>query len=160
MERGGIRLLWKLALIVVVGVVVLAACGGVGAPAGPKIKVENVWARPSRMGMGAMQGKTTSAAYMTIVNEGREADRLVGVMSDVAQSVELHQTVKEGDVMRMQPVEGGIEIPAGGKVELKPGGYHVMLIGLNRELKPGDRFSLVLEFEKSGRQTIQVEVKE
>ncbi len=160
MGTGSLGRLWRLAFFALIGMVVLAACTGLGTPAGPKIKVENAWARPSRMGMGAMQGKTTSAAYLTIINEGGEADRLVGVMSDVAEHVELHQTVKEGDVMRMQPVEGGIEIPAKGKVELKPGSYHIMLIGLTRELKPGDRFSLVLEFQKSGRQTIQVEVKE
>jgi len=64
----------------------------------------------------------------------------------VVENVEIHQSIMEGDVMRMQPVEGGIEIPAKGQVELKPGGYHIMLINLKRELKPGDRITVVLEF--------------
>lgn len=148
---------WAFMLVLgIIAVLVLAGCAGTRS-AGPQIEVKNVWARPTRAGMG---GKVTSAAYMVITNKGSEADRLVGAMSDVAEAVEVHQTIKEGDVMRMQPVEGGLEIPAGGSVELKPGGYHIMLIGVKRELKPGDRFSLVLEFQKSGRKVIQVEVKE
>jgi len=110
------------------------------------------------MGQGAMGA--TSAIYMTVVNKGRESDRLVSASSDVAKHVELHQSIREGDVMRMQPVEGGIEVPAKGKVELKPGGYHIMLIDLTRELKPGDRFTVTLTFEKSGTRTLEVEVKE
>lgn len=140
----------------VILVLIVAACAP-SQPAGPKIVIENVWARPTRAGMGS---KVTSAAYMIIKNEGNEADRLVGVMSDVAEHVEIHQSVMEGNVMKMRPVEGGLEIPAKGQVELKPGGYHVMLIGVKQPLKPGDRFTLILEFEKSGKKTLQVEVKE
>lgn len=148
---------WALMFVLgIMAVLVLNGCGGARS-AGPQIEVKNVWARPTRVGMG---GKVTSAAYMIIANKGDETDRLVGIMSDVAEAAEIHQTIREGDVMRMQPVTGGLEIPAGGSVELKPGGYHIMLIGVKRELKPGDRFSLVLEFQKSGRKTIQVEVKE
>ena len=155
-----------IALLAVLGVV-LAGCSLAG-PAGPQIEIENVWARPSRVGMSMGQGQSmgqgamgaTSAIYMTIVNKGRESDRLIGVSSDVAKHVELHQSIREGDVMRMQPVEGGIEIPAKGKVELKPGGYHIMLIDLTRELKPGDRFTVTLTFEKSGSRTLEAEVKE
>ena len=145
---------------------ILVACN-LGGPAGPKIEIENVWARPSRIGMNMGQGQSmgqgamgaTSAIYMTVVNKGRESDRLVSASSDVAKHVELHQSIREGDVMRMQPVEGGIEVPAKGKVELKPGGYHIMLIDLTRELKPGDRFTVTLTFEKSGTRTLEVEVK-
>jgi len=148
----------------------LAACN-LSRPSGPQIKVQNVWARPSRISVttgnnNAMgQGKNaamgaTSAVYMTLVNRGNQSDRLVGVKSDIASHVELHQTIMKNNVMHMQPVEGGLEIPAGGQVQLKPGSYHIMLINLKRELKPGDRFSVVLEFEKSGRKTIQVDVKE
>ncbi len=140
----------------VILVLIVAACAP-SQSASPKIVIENVWARPTRSGMG---GKVTSAAYMIIKNEGNEPDRLVGAMSDVAEHVEIHQSIMEGNVMKMRPVEGGLEIPAKGQVELKPGGYHVMLIGVKQPLKPGDRFTLILEFEKSGKKTLQVEVKE
>ncbi len=160
---------WSVVVVLVIVALVLGACA-LGGPSGPQIKVENAWARPSRVGMGNMGGgemgqgnmggMTTSAVFMTIINEGKEPDRLVGVKSDAAENVEIHQSIMEGDVMRMQPVEGGIEIPAKGQVELKPGGYHIMLINLKRELKPGDRITVVLEFEKSGQKTLQVEVKE
>ncbi len=151
--------LFNVGYVIVVGVVlalVVVACAP-SQPAGPKIVVEEVWARPTRAGMG---GKVTSAAYMVIKNEGSDPDRLVGAMSDIAEAVEIHQTVMEGDVMKMRQVEGGLEIPAKGEVRLKPGGYHIMLIGVKQQLKPGDRFTLILEFEKSGKKTLQVEVKE
>ncbi len=158
---------WIIIGLISLLVIFLGGCSLLG-PATPQIEIQNVWARPSRVGMGMGKSNNmgqagmgaTSAVYMTIVNKGREADRLIGASSDVAKHVELHQSIREGDVMRMQPVEGGIEVPAKGKVELKPGGYHVMLIDLNRELKPGDHFSVTLTFEKSGTKTLDVEVKE
>ena len=62
--------------------------------------------------------------------------------------------------MRMQAVQGGIEVPAGGQVELKPGGYHVMLIGLTRDLTDGEKFPLTLQFEKGGEVTVEAEVRQ
>lgn len=110
---------------------------------------------------GAMGGDApiTSAVYMVIVNEGQAADDLVGASSDVAATVETHETTIVNDVMRMQPVKG-IPVPAAGKVELKPGGYHVMLIGVMRELKQGDRFTLKLHFQKSGDLIVSPEVRQ
>jgi len=167
----------------------LVACGA-QAPAGPKIRVEDAWSRPaSAMAMeeataGEMHmheesgGEThmheestggemhmhgmgsTGVVYLTLINEGREADRLISAASDVAETVEFHETKMEGDVMKMQPLPEGIEVPAGGQVELKPGGYHIMLINLKRDLKVGDRFTVTLEFEKSGTLNVEVEVRE
>jgi copper(I)-binding protein len=96
---------------------------------------------------------------MTLVNQGGEADRLVAAQTEVAQVVELHESKLEGDVMKMQPVEGGIPVPAKGEVELKPGGLHVMLIGLKQSLNEGDRFLVTLEFEKSGPLQVEAEVR-
>jgi copper(I)-binding protein len=101
----------------------------------------------------------TSAVFMVIRNEGRDPDRLVAAATEVAQVVELHQTKMEGGVMRMNQVPA-IEVPAGGRVELKPGDYHVMLIGVRRELKLGDRFPVRLQFEKSGSLTVEAEVRQ
>ncbi len=93
-----------------------------------------------------------SAAYMVLVNNG-PADAIVKAESDVAKSVELHNVIMENNVMQMRQVEA-IEVPANGQVELKPGGYHVMLIGLNRDLKEGEEVLIKLT-TRSG-QTIEV----
>jgi len=78
----------------------------------------------------------------------------------VSNAVEIHETKMEGDVMRMAQVEGGIEVPAGGQVELKPGGYHVMLIGLTRDLAVGDTFPVTLEFASGNTLAVEAEVRQ
>lgn len=115
----------------------------------PTIQVEQAWARAS-----AGQART-GAAYMTLVNHGQAADRLVKVASMVAEKTELHSHVMDGDVMRMRPI-AAVEVNPGEPSVLKPGGLHVMLIGLKAPLKAGGSFMLDLTFEKAG--TIQVKV--
>ena len=131
---------------------VLVACG-VQAPAGPSIQASEVWSRPAAVG-------STGVVYLTLTNEGRQPDRLIGAKSDVAQAVELHRTTMEGGVMKMQPIAGGVEVPARSRVIFEPGGAHIMLIGLKRDLKAGDRFSVALDFEKTGTLTAESEVRE
>ena len=99
-------------------------------------------------GMHGMAGEgATSAVYVTIDNTGSQADALVvGRRATAAQTVELHEVKNDGGMMKMRPVQK-IPLPAGGKVELKPGGYHVMLIGLTRDLKPGETVPVTLVFE-------------
>ncbi|MFN3374522.1 MAG: copper chaperone PCu(A)C [Chloroflexus sp.] len=94
-----------------------------------------------------------SAAYMVLENKGSTADAIVKAESDVAKTVELHNVIMENNVMQMRPVEA-IEVPANGQVELKPGGFHVMLIGLTRDLKEGEEVLIKLT-TRSG-QTIEV----
>lgn len=96
----------------------------------------------------------TSAAYMEITNSGSTADALIKAESDVADSVELHTMTMEGDVMKMTPVEK-VDIPANGSATLKPGSFHIMLIGLRHDLKEGEAVTLTLTFQNAG--TIQVE---
>lgn len=148
----------------------VAACSPTPAAspaAGQGISGQNVWARPAKMMAGdaaqgnAMQhGGATSAVYMTLSNPSAASDRLVSAKTDVAHSVEIHETRMEGDVMRMQQVEGGIETPAGGQVELKPGGLHIMLIGLTRDLAVGDTFPVTLEFASGATLTVEAEVRQ
>jgi len=114
--------------------------------------VRNVWARP------ATQSDGLSAVYMVIENTGDQPDRLLHAHSDVAQTIELHEAKMENGVMKMQPVEG-IDVPAHGSVELKPGGLHVMLIGLTRDLNPGDTVELELHFEQAGHVAVQAVVQ-
>ncbi len=126
--------------------------GAAVASTAASLKVEHPWARPAPRG-------GNSAVYMEIHNAQAEADRLVAAGTDVAGAVELHETRMEGGMHRMQPV-AFIEVPARGKVELKPGGLHVMLLRLNTPLRVGDRFPLILRFERAGRLTVEVEVRE
>ncbi|HHB91060.1 MAG TPA: copper chaperone PCu(A)C [Anaerolineae bacterium] len=132
--------------------VTLAACGG---SKGPQIEIKDPWARPSP------KMATSGAAYMIIENKGNEDDVLIGVEGDVSDAVEIHEmTIDENNVMRMRPVEGQrLVIPAKSKVELKPGGYHIMLIGLKHQLKEGEVIDLTLKFEKSGEIKVQAPVK-
>jgi periplasmic copper chaperone A len=152
------------ALVVVLLMGMLAACG---APSGPNIRAKDVWARPAvaMMDSGQSSGEGmgtagTGAIFMRLVNEGKEPDRLVGGKTDAAKALEVHETVMEGDVMKMQMLANGLEVPAQGNVLLKPGSYHIMLIGLQRDLKVGDKVTVVLQFEKSGTMTVEAEVRE
>lgn len=99
-----------------------------------------------------------TAAYVMIANGGAEADRLVAASAPDFEAAELHTVIKDGDVMKMQPVEA-IEIPAGGMVELAPGGYHIMLFGAKKMFMPGDMMPLVLTFEKAGEAAVEAVVK-
>lgn len=109
------------------------------------------------MGMGV--GGAMSAIYMTIHNTGSEADRLIKAQSDAAQVVEIHTMEEKDGVMTMHPVDG-IDVPANGDAELKPGGFHVMLIGLTRDLTIGEQVTVTLTFEKAGDVTLQADVRE
>jgi copper(I)-binding protein len=103
-------------------------------------------------------GQPTGGGYLTLDNQGKMADRLLSASAAVSRSVELHSMAMEGDVMRMRQVDG-IDLPAGQKVELKPGGLHIMFIGLNAPLKAGNKFPMTLKFEKAGEVTVQVNIE-
>jgi copper(I)-binding protein len=94
---------------------------------------------------------------MTLMNQAASADRLVAVTTEAAANAELHQSVEENGVARMLPVDS-LEIPAGGSVELKPGGYHIMLMGLKAPLKKGDVLMLQLKFEHAGMVEVMADV--
>jgi len=151
-------------LIIVLAILTLVAaqCGGTSveaeqeapaeegtAVAAPDIKIMEPFARASI---------PNGAVYMHLVNEGGTADRLVTIETDVAEAAELHETrMDENDIMRMGPVDA-VDVPARGSAVLEPGGMHIMLMGLQKELATGDTFELMLNFEQSGPQTIEVEV--
>jgi copper(I)-binding protein len=114
------------------------------------VAVTDAWAR-------ATPGKAENgAAYLTLASP--LADRLTGLSTPVAGKAELHTMTMEGEVMRMRPL-AGIDLPAGQKVALKPGGTHVMLIGLKQQLRPGQSFPLTLHFMKAGTEEITVVVE-
>src|SRR5207302_11463713 len=101
---------------------------------------------------------TTGVAYLTIVNTGTADDRLIAAATPVAEKAEPHSTVTENGVMKMRPVQA-VDVKAGGKAELKPGGLHLMLTGLKAPLKEGGTFPLTLTFEKAGAIETMVKIE-
>jgi periplasmic copper chaperone A len=118
-----------------------------------KITVEQPWARATPA------GAKTGAAYMTLANKTNTADRLTGASSDVAAKVQIHEMKVVNGVMQMRELTGGLAIPAGGSVTLKPGAYHVMLIGLKKPLVAGQSIPLTLTFAKAGTISVTVPVE-
>ena len=137
-------------LLLGIVVAVLAGCAGPTGTSKPAIK--NAWGRPGSAGQNG-------AIYFMIDNSGGAADQLVGAASPVAKTVELHRSMMEGDMMKMVP-QPVVEIPAGKSVEFKPGDYHVMLVGLTRDLKFGENFEFTLKFAKAGEITLTAKVSE
>jgi copper(I)-binding protein len=141
--------LWLvLAVVLVLGV----AASGCGAPAGdataPALEV-----REPR----AVLLPASGAVYFTVVNRGDRSDRLLRVETAAARQAETHESVVENDVMRMVPHPDGFEVPARGKLELKPGGKHVMLVE-PRPADAGGKIRLTLRFERAGAVEVQAPV--
>lgn len=107
----------------------------------------------STMHVGAV-----SAAYMVLENAGA-ADTLISAATDAAGVVEIHTVIMEDDVMRMRPVEGGIEIPKDGRITLEPGGFHIMLMDLQEDLIEGDSLSITLLFESGKTIDVDAEIR-
>jgi copper(I)-binding protein len=99
------------------------------------------------------------AVFMKIENQGQAEDKLLSASSDVAAMVEIHEHVMEGDVAKMRPVDS-IVLPAQSTTELKPSGYHIMLMGLKEPLVEYGTFHLTLTFEKAGSIEVEVQVEE
>jgi hypothetical protein len=109
------------------------------------LKISAPWARATP------KGASVGGGYMKITNTGTATDRLIGGSTGVASHFEVHEMSMDNGVMKMRPVTGGLEIKPGQTVELKPGGYHVMLMGLKEQLVQGQHFKATLEFAKAGK---------
>lgn len=108
------------------------------------LKIEQPWTRATPPGAKA------GAGFLKITNTGDTADRLIAADSPIAQETEIHTMTVIDGVMKMRPLADGIEIPAGGTIELKPGGYHLMFIGLNEPIAEGEPVTADLAFDKAG----------
>ncbi|MBI5945959.1 MAG: copper chaperone PCu(A)C [Chloroflexi bacterium] len=139
----------------VFGVLVISMLGGCAPAAAPTITVENGWGRPS------MDMPTAGGIFMMIKNSGDAGDKLLSGSSPACGSIELHETVMKSDgTMGMNLMDKPLDVAAGGEVELKPGGLHVMCIMKKDDMfKPGATIDLTLVFEKSGEITIPVEIR-
>ncbi len=115
------------------------------------ITVSKAWSRAST---GA---KRPGGSFLTIVNNGSAADRLIAAETPAAGKSELHNHIMEDGMMKMRHVMA-VDIPAGGMTMLKPGSFHVMMFDLKDLLKEGDMFPMTLTFEKAGKATVMVHV--
>ncbi len=118
-----------------------------------KLKIQNAWVRPAARG-------ANSALYFVLQNNGSKPDTLIGAESKLADIVEVHESYKrDNDRMGMREVKL-VAIAANSKVELKPGGFHVMLLGVMKDLKIGDSFEAVLQFKYAGKIKVIAEVRD
>jgi copper(I)-binding protein len=138
--------------LLAVGALLWAAGTVAGETRSPAIDVHHPWARPT------VSGQQAGGGFLRIDNRTGVADRLLSARSPAAERVELHAMSMDGDVMRMRQIDG-IDLPPGQSVELKPGGLHLMFMGLKQPLKAGARFSLTLRFEKAGEVPVTVQVE-
>ncbi|CAM5221631.1 hypothetical protein ARD30_08045 [Bosea thiooxidans] len=118
--------------------------------AGP-LKIGHPWSRATPA------GAKVGGGYLSIENTGAVADRLVSVSVPFAARSEIHEMAVKDGVMTMRPMEQGVEVPAGAKVEFKPGGYHIMFMELKQQLNQGEMMKGTLTFEKAG--SVDVEFK-
>ncbi len=132
-------------------IAIVVAVWAVASPAlaEESVRVFDAWARATIL------ASRPGAAYLTI--ESAAEDRLLGVTTPVAGHVMIHAVEKDGDVSRMKHIET-LELPAGQRVTLAPGGMHLMLMGLQGKLSEGTAFPMTLNFEKAGEITVDVSV--
>lgn len=117
------------------------------------IEITRPWTRATP------SGATVAGGYLRIRNGGSAPDRLVGGSLPVAKGFEVHSMTMEGGVMRMRQLADGLEIKPGETVELRPGGVHLMFLGLARPLKRGERLKGTLRFEKAGAVEVEFGVE-
>lgn len=117
------------------------------------ITIERPWARASA------PGQTVGGGFMTILHQGATEDRLVSATTPIARDVQIHTMNMDGGVMRMRPVEGGLAIPAGGRVVLQPGGLHLMFMELSAPLVAGSSFPVTLRFANAGDIKVEFNVE-
>ena len=132
----------------------LAIAAALAEAAGPAVRVDGAWSRRAPK----LDGSGNGAVYGTLVNPGASPDALIAAKSDVAGIVEVHETYAESGMSMMRAIER-IPVPAGGQVGLAPGGYHVMLLNLKRDLRPGEAFAVTFVFERAGPVAVSAQVR-
>lgn len=118
-----------------------------------EIEVKKPWSRP----LPAVS--VNGAAYMTLMNSGKATDKLISISTRAAREAELHKHISEGGMVKMRPV-GAIAVTPGEPLVMRPGGLHIMLIGLTEPLVEGQSFPLTLTFERAGSIAVEVMIFE
>jgi periplasmic copper chaperone A len=117
------------------------------------LEIKHPWSRATP------KGATVAGGYLSIVNSGSAPDRLIGGSVEGAGKFEVHEMSMDGGVMKMRPLPKGLEIRPGQTVELKPGSYHLMFIGLKQPLEQGKSLKGTLVFEKAGKIAVEYAVE-
>jgi copper(I)-binding protein len=117
------------------------------------IEIDDLWVRATAPGQKAGGG------YMEIENEGKAPDQLIGIKSDAAESVSMHQTVTANGISTMREVDGGLAVPANGELKFAPGGYHIMFMKLKAPFKEGMEIPATLTFRDAGEVQVKFKVK-
>ena len=134
--------------------VLLAASTSLAVPAWaqtPTVQVDHAWARATSA------SQKVGGVFLTLTDTAAP-DHLVSASSPIADEVQVHETIDDEGVMKMRPVHS-LALPTGMAVTLKPGGYHIMALGLKQQLVPGNSFPITLNFEKSAPVTVNVMVE-
>ena len=118
------------------------------------LKIQHPWTRATP------KGATVAGGYMVIQNAGKSDDRLIAASVQGARQTDIHEMKMENGVMSMRPISKGIVIPAGETVSLKPGSYHLMMLGLKAPFLQGDYIKGRLTFEKAGTVEVEFAVEE
>jgi copper(I)-binding protein len=108
------------------------------------LQISAPWARATP------KGAAVGGGYLKITNTGTAPDRLVGGTTLISGRLEVHEMSMSGNTMKMRQLTNGLEIKPGATVELKPGGVHIMFVGLKQQLQQGQHFKATLQFEKAG----------
>ncbi len=122
-------------------------------PANAGIRVENAWARATPPGMDR------GAGYMTLYNTGNDPRVLTGARAADAERIELHESRELNGQMRMEALTGGVTIEPGERVELRPMGIHLMIMGLENRLAVDDAFPLTLEFRNGDTMATELTIR-
>lgn len=146
MNIGTKNIKWMVALLL--ATLLVGACGNTG-----EFKVMDAWARPAASG-------DNGAVYFIISNATDADDRLLSASTDVASAAEVHMSMMDSNGVMTMQMQEAVPIPAQQEVIFKPGGLHVMLVGLRQDLNIGDTISLTLNFEAGGSITVQAPVEE
>jgi periplasmic copper chaperone A len=136
------------ALTLTAAQLVAAAAEAADYSIGP-MHIAQPWARATP------KGASSGAGYLTVTNSGTTPDRLTCASTEAAAKCQIHSMTMEGGVMKMRPVEGGLEVKPGETVALKPSSLHVMFVDLKHPLEQGKTVEATLKFEKAG--TVAVE---
>ncbi|HVO02494.1 MAG TPA: copper chaperone PCu(A)C [Candidatus Cybelea sp.] len=142
--KGFIRPLLILALAGVAPIAALAHEFKVG-----DLEIVHPWARAT------LKGSDVADGFMKIVNHGSTPDKLIAVSVEFAPTVQIHEMKMDGQVMKMEELKDGLEIPAGATVELKPGADHIMFLHVNEQMTPDEMLNGELTFEKAGKVKVE-----
>ena len=135
-----------------VAVAALVFTASLAAAQTPAVTVHDAWVREP------MGGRNMTGAFAVVENPGATAKAIVAASSDISDKVELHEMKNENGMMKMSPVKK-MDVPAKGKLELKPGSFHVMLFDVKKKISDGEKISLTFTFDDGSKVTTEAQVR-